>query len=222
MKHIIRMLPVCLIVLLVSSINGAHGAVVVDLFSNFGPSNSFNTTIGWGVSGSSASGGYRAQAQRFTPAVSGNLSTIQIAIGKASGSGLSNISLVADNGGFPTGTLLESFSSVPAAGNFGNSYAPRTLTSVINPLLEAGSTYWLRAEPADLTTSNAWNNNNQGDADRFGYAFSPGAWDALGPGSVPNAGAFRISATLVPEPGPALALCALVGALIVQRRRSAR
>jgi len=214
---------VCLLTMAAIDGKTARGSTVAVAYDSFGPANTFNKTVGWGVSGISSSHGYRGQAQRFTPSVDGTLNTIELAIGRASGSGLSTITVVADDNGYPTGAVLETFNSVPASGTFGNSYAPRLLTSALTPFLTANSTYWLRAEPADATTSNAWNNNSRAISDRFGFSFSPGAWDALGPDFAPDSGVFRITEVVLPEPqGASLILLLFLGAEVMLLPRPRR
>lgn len=181
------------LLLLAFGLPSLSGAPVV-VFSNYGPGDSFNTGVGWGISGSAIQPhGYRAQAQRFTPDLTANLSSIQLSLFRASGSGRSNFSLVEDADGYPTGQLLETFPNVLAS-------ARTLLTSATQPLLEAGVTYWLRAEPYDATTSSGWYYNNQGAATTFGFSFSPGVWQIMPP-PAPADGVFRVSAVPVPEPG---------------------
>ncbi len=205
--------PVWLVLLLTQAITGVPlvEAAPLIVYSNYGPGNTFDTSWGWGILGSATTSGYRAQAQRFTPSITANLSTIELSIFRSQGSGLSNVSLVQDAGGFPTGSLLESFSAVAASGTS----SPRLLNSAAHPLLQAGITYWLRLEPYDTTTVAGWYANNQGAANGFGYAFSPGAWNVLEP-PVPAEGVFRVTAVPVPEPSSA-ALAAMAGLLVFVR-----
>jgi hypothetical protein len=50
----------------------------VVVFNSFGSGNSYNSGIAWAVTGASTSYGYRGQAEFFTPAISGYLSSIQL------------------------------------------------------------------------------------------------------------------------------------------------
>ncbi len=178
--------------LLPAALTPLPGAPVV-VFSNYGPGDTYNSSVGWGINGSAIQPyGYRGQAQRFTPGITANLTSIELALFRWSGSGRSNFSLVEDAAGYPTGPVLENFSNVLSS-------AHTVLTSLAHPLLDAGTTYWLRAEPYDTTTSSGWYYNNQGASTTFGFSFSPGVWQVMPP-PAPADGVFRISATPVPEP----------------------
>src|SRR5438552_3307127 len=102
----------------------------VVVFNSFGPGNTFNTTIGWGVSGGSSSGSYRGQAEWFVPGTSGNLSSIQLAMFRGSGSGRSNFYIAQDNSGIP-GDILETYPNVLSP-NGGWPTVGRTYTLNIN------------------------------------------------------------------------------------------
>ena len=210
MNH--RKLFLCLAVLfqLAAGVAVVSGTPVV-VFSNYGPGDTFDTTFGWGINGSAIQPyGYRGQAQRFTPSITVDLSSIELSLWRYAGSGRSNISLAEDSGGYPTGSVLESFPNVLAS-------AHRVLTSVTHPLLEAGVTYWLRAEPYDSTTSSGWYGNNQGAATTFGYSFSPGVWQIMPP-PAPEDGVFRVLAEPVPEPGTWVLMAVGVGLWNVRTR----
>jgi|GEM_PF-1344263 len=185
-------------------------------FNSFGPGNTYLTTVGWGVEGASTSAGYRGQAEWFVPGVSGNLSSIQLALFRSSGSGRSNIYLAQDNGGIP-GTILESFLNVLSPGGV------LTLNSTAQSLLQAGNEYWLCAEPADSTTVSGWYYNNQSQANGFAYERSQWGWTAFGPPpAVPASGVFRVSVTPVPEPS-AVGLAGLgLGLLVFTARKFSR
>jgi hypothetical protein len=165
----------------------------VVVFNSFGPGNTYLTTVGWGVSGASTSGGYRGQAEWFVPDISGDLDTIQLAMFRSQGSGLSNIYLSGDNGGIP-GTILESFLNVFSPGGL------LTLNSTIQSFLQAGDKYWISAQPADSTTVSGWYENNQDYTPGFAFERSPGGWSAFtDTAHSPPSGVMRVSVTPVPE-----------------------
>src|SRR6266850_479269 len=84
----------------------------------------------------------------------GNVSAITLAIFRQGGSGRANFFLAQDTGGAP-GTILESYLNLLSPNGL------LTLNSSAKPLLQAGVTYWLCAEPADSTAVNGWYENNQ-------------------------------------------------------------
>jgi hypothetical protein len=163
----------------------------VVVFDSFGPGNTYLSSVVWGVSGASTSGGYRGQAEWFLPGISGNLSSVVLATFRSSGSGRSNFYLAQDNGGIP-GTILESYLNVQ-----NNPNGLLTLTSAGQPLLQAGTKYWLADEPADLTTVNGWFENNQSFTNGFAFERSQWGWQAADHAA---SGVFRVSVTPVPEP----------------------
>jgi hypothetical protein len=170
----------------------------VVVFSSFGPGNSFNINNGEGVTGASYTHGYQGISYAFTPSSTGDLSAIEIGIGHSSGSGRVNFFIAQDTGGIP-GNILENYLNVYCPGKFGQSYAPLVLTSTTQPLLEAGTTYWVCAEPADNTSVCAWNVNLNVTASE-GFENSPWSWEPAGSF---YAGAFAVNVTPVPEPSMA-------------------
>jgi len=177
---------------------GSTGLVVpalaqVVVFNSFGPGNTYGSGIVWGVSGASVSGGYRGQAEFFTPAASGYLSSILLATYHVSGSGFSNFYIAQDNGNGIPGAILESFTDVLNANS-----GLLTLTSTVRPLLQAGTEYWLCDEPAAANSYNAWYQNNQGYAPGFAFERSEWNWSAFW--GAENSGVFKVSVTPVPEP----------------------
>jgi hypothetical protein len=185
------------------------GSAPVTVFNSFGPANTYDTTVAWGVSGSATPSGYRGQAEWFVPSASGDLSTITLATYRQSGSGRSNFFVAEDNGSGP-GTILESFLNT-----VNNPDGLLTLNSALQPLLEAGLKYWLCDEPADSTTANAWFDNNQNHAPGFAFERSQWSWSAVSPPAPPS-GVFSVSVTPVPEP---TGLWLAAGLLFVWRLR---
>jgi hypothetical protein len=176
---------------LAGTIIPAPAQVVV--YNSFGPGNTYDSGIVWGVSGASTSGGYRGQAEFFTPGISGDLSSVQLATYREGGSGLSNFYIAQDNGDGTPGTILESFTSELNASGL------LTLNSTVKPLLQAGTEYWLCDEPTADNSDNGWYENNQGVANGFAYERSEWGWSAI-PAPAPDSGVFRVSVNPVPEP----------------------
>jgi hypothetical protein len=176
---------------LTGTIIPTHAQVVV--YNSFGSGNTYNSGIVWGVSGASTSAGYRGQAEFFTPGISGYLSSVQLATYQVGGSGLSNFYIAQDNGSGTPGNILESFAGVQ------NVTGLLTLNSTVNPLLQAGTEYWLCDEPTAANSSNGWYENNQGVANGFAYERSEWGWSAF-PAPAPDSGVFRVSVIPIPEP----------------------
>lgn len=177
-------------------------AVPIVVYNSFGASNSYLTSTAWGVEGGSAISGYRGQAEFFTPSVSGTLTSIQLAMFKSKGSGLCNFSVAQDNGGTP-GTILESFTDVLSPNGL------LTLTSITQPLLQAGVEYWICAEPADATTVSGWYYNNQGIANGFAFERAQWSWAPISAPYAPDSGVFSVTVNFVPDQISTAALLAL-------------
>jgi hypothetical protein len=114
-------------------------AQTVTISSTFYSNGTFNPSIGWGIV-------YPAQmAYPFTVSGTVSYAFASASLGLSEGIGTANsltISLAADAGGIP-GSLLETFTVNGALQAFPNDTAPVTVTSVLQPLLKAGSVYWL-------------------------------------------------------------------------------
>ncbi len=184
----------------------------VVVFDSFGPGNSYDATVVWGVTGASTSYGYRGQAEWFIPGMSGTLSSITLATYVKSGSGRSNFS-IADDNGYGPGTILENFLNTA-----NNPHGLLTLNSTAQPLLEAGTKYWVCDEPTDSTTVNGWYENNQNYTPGFAYERSQWSWNVMDPAYSPPSGTFRVSVTPVPEPAT-LGFLILPALLFACRRR---
>lgn len=165
-------------------------------FNSFGPGNTYSHATVWAVSGASLSGGYRGQAEFFTPSVAGYLSSFELATYRVSGSALSNFYIAQDNGSGVPGTNIESFVNVA------NITGVLTINSIVKPLLQAGTQYWLCDEPATSTSYNGWYYNNQGYDNGFAFERAEWSWAAI-PGPAPSSGVFAVQVTPIPEPSVA-------------------
>jgi hypothetical protein len=170
-----------------ASESGRNAPAETTVFNSFGPGDTCDLAVGWAVKGEA--GGYRGQAEWFVPTTSGTLSSIAVAINPFRGSGHSHYSVARDNHGIP-GTVLERFAETPNFGELNPAFTPLTLKSVQHPPLLRGVKYWLCAEPADRTTSNVWQYNNQDLASGFAFERSPWDWSFVERG--PRNGAFKV------------------------------
>jgi hypothetical protein len=131
-----------------------------------------------------------------------------------------NLSIVSDDNGRPSETVLETVAVDPTTIPVSDR-GEALFASSLQPVLAAGATYWLRVQPNALDTG-SWTNNDSycypipsGSSGTpvatRRYDLADGQWLALEPG-VLGTPAFRVEADPIPEPG-ALALLAAAGGL---------
>lgn len=139
-------------------------------YSNFGPTDSVSTFIGWALVGlQTAPAGFFADvAERFTPTVSGSLASVRLALEQTGtgGNGSYTLNLYADNAtppdssacwaaacaGTTTGTLIGTFQGKTSKQVFGATISTLSVISVSNgPKLVAGANYWFKVVPSSQT-----------------------------------------------------------------------
>ena len=176
----------------------------VSVYDSFGPGNSYNTQVSAGIWG--ASYGYNGVAFPFTPANSGYLDTVELAVCQYKGSGRANFFVAQSNSQYPyPDTIMESYLNVYCPGTYGQYNPPLVLTSGSQPLLQAGTMYFVCAEPADSTSVVAWNENNLGLNGLVALEDAPWSWGW----STEPTSAFQV--TVIPVPEPATSALALAG-----------
>jgi hypothetical protein len=99
--------------------------------------------------------------------------------------------------------------------NLQNANGLLTITSVSQPLLEAGHVYWFCDEPAAADSYNGWYQNNQGVLNGFAFERAPWDWSFVPPPG-PPCGVFSVSVAPIPE--PSILALALFGLGLVARR----
>ncbi len=175
------------------------------IYTNLGPGESWNGLDAY-VSGSFF-------GTTFTATASGTLASIKIPVESNADFAYSDsIGLYEDSSGQP-GTLLESWTvSLPPAGNI----APLTdLISLENPLLTAGTQYWLLIDAP--TVGVIWELNNQG--------LNGGLWGGTSLNEIAQSAAsnampaIQLNATAVPEPHSAMFIGFILLASAVFRSR---
>jgi hypothetical protein len=172
-------------------------------YSNFGPGNGFNNSIGWTLSTSASVIGMDfAQGEQFTSAVSGNLTMVDAALGNFFGDSTVTMSLYADAGG-SLGSFLGSQTATAVPG-----YTVAALDfSSENISLVAGQSYWLVGSAMnDGWDGWGWNNTGAG-----GMHYANGQYSSN------TQGAFDVMAT--PEPAPIAALGFGVLGFLARRRK---
>lgn len=195
------------------------GANVV--YSSFGPGDSYYSTSGYGVGKYGSSANY-TQACPFsvTDPQSYTLDSIELATALMSGLNQLNVSLMTDVAGQP-GTVLESFSFIEQLPPFDGSFHSLLVgTSVANPVLTAGATYWFVASAPDSTLA-VWCWASPEFNGPHAYNEDGGAWVLENSSQT----AFRINGTpvaaVVPVPGAVLLAGLGTGLVGWLRRRRA-
>lgn len=161
------------------------------LFDTFGPGDSYNTGSGWTL-------GYDFELQRalsfsFSDGLSYFLESISVAIAQVSGTNNLTIRLMDDSGGEP-GATIETWNLSGEMGAFGTANPPIVINSVVLPILDSDTTYWIVASVPAGDWS-AWNRSEpQVDGTVAGREGEAGAW------TVQNSylGAFRVTGNQTP------------------------
>jgi hypothetical protein len=192
------------------------------LFSNFGPGFSHNTSSGNPV-GNAFDGNDYAEGGTFMPTTSANFSSLDIALSCAfTCPDNFTVSLDANNAGIP-GAALESFIlSGASLGLLSANNPPIVLSSVLEPLLAAGTEYWVTVS-SDLNDSIAWNWNSTGDTSSEAISTDGGTTWFAPSGLTPSA--YQVngaSLSAVPEPSTLILMLLGFGLVLVVRKRIAR
>jgi hypothetical protein len=191
------------------------------IFSNLGPSKTWDTKNGYVITGATASGTPKpfAPAMSFTPTFNATLTSIELPLGLGSGTDQILVELLSDNTGKP-GSLIESFSLSPKVG-FPFPGTLMTGTSVLHPTLLAGTPYWLAALPGGSSTSGGWLLSSPLQKDSPAFSSDNGTTWTLKEFGNTNIAAFEVDGTPLPEPG-ALAFCCCIPPALLAIRRACR
>jgi hypothetical protein len=179
---------------------GVVGQAKADIiFNDYGPAYTYNLS-GWSV-GLAVENQY-STASQFTASSTGSVSQVDIGLSLTSGTNNVVVDLMTNSNGAP-GTVLESYDFVNQMGPTGSQNPPLVALSISNPLLTAGTTYWMTVFPDSRTanTSAEWNFNNQGVIGLVDQSTDNGAtWTPTGGGG--SLGAFEIFGTTPAPPTP--------------------
>ena len=197
----------CLFMLL-SPLEVAAGPIV---YSTFGPGDTFNPdpsgNHSWTIGGDSGPFGNVQDeiAASFIPSATVSLDTIRVAAFHLTGGNELDVYL---SSGSAPGAPIESFSTTGVS----NTPGILTFNSVTNPLLAAGTKYWVVMSTTPLTANDMeWSWNTIG-VDGFDYRFGgSGGWSIDSSDLTP---AFEVTAT----PEPASLLLFGTGLITVFRR----
>jgi hypothetical protein len=182
------------------------------IFTNLAPGQVPGTAccgaFGFGI-GSTA--GTVALASQFTPGASFTFTDAILPLSVNQGVATADVFLMADVGGVP-GAIMEQFVVTGLPGT--NPVDPVDMfqvNSVLNPVLQAGISYWLAVSPDGASTSSvSWRRDSTGDLNSASnLATSTGSlagpWTFVA-GGVVDRPAFEIDGTPVPEPSSLLLL----------------
>lgn len=206
-----RIAPTLALTVLISAISVPVVSAQV-LFDNFGPDNAYEVRAGWGSEQDFSTG------MVFQPSSTACLYSLHVAISSAYGS-RAWLGLYDDGGGMP-GRLLESFDLTSLMDLFGYQFDPIVLRSSAQPLLTAGTDYYL--VPYGIGDHIAvWNLNSINDIGPVVTTQDGGTtWHRR----LDLRGAFRVVGipvqNKVPEPGAwAFMVAGATGGLLLLRRR---
>ncbi len=199
----------------------AGGASADVIFTNFGAGMSYNTGLGNPV-GNDFAGDNVAEADSFIPTTNARVQSLALALScvvSCPASDNFTITLAANNGGSP-GAAIENFVFTSTLlGSLGSNNASIIATSVLDPILQHGTEYWVIVK----STPNyaiAWNLNSTGDMSPQASSTDGGATWLSPSGMTPSA--LQVNGTLIPEPSAGLLLASgLLGLAILRRLRSA-
>ena len=167
----------------------------VTIFNSFGPGHSSDCCGGWAVQ--SLFGPTFTNAQAFTPSATSPLFAIDVAIGFMINPAQFTLALVTDNGGQP-GSLIESWNLTTTFPVITCTHCFETAFSTQNPILQAGTEYWVVALPGPGIDA-LWMSNNIGAVGTSAFSLDDGkTWTVTTTGSF---AAFDVRGiTSVPEP----------------------
>jgi hypothetical protein len=182
-------------------------AAPIVVYDNFGPGQTYDTTGAYSVTGAAVPRlGQGEEALSFTPASTVTLHSLLLPLTYLTGTNSLLVSLRADAGGQPAPTALESF-TFTGLPTFFNS-AVVEADSTLDPLLQAGLTYWVTVFPGAADTGGGWLLNSTGAVGRS-FSSDGSTWTSTPTNTSPALEVLGDPAA-VPEP-PTLALLLLLG-----------
>lgn len=212
-----------LLAILILSCRPAFGTILYTSFSGGG--SGFNSVDSWQTDIE------QETAADFTPSVTQALSQIRIAVDWFQGPNSFRIFLTTNAGGVPsTGTPLEVWDTTPTINPFPSTPGIVTLTSIVNPVLTQGTTYWIILSAGDETIDDTtqshahWYLNTAGKEGvaRREREDANQSWDAWQGLPTDTKTAFDVSGTPVPEPSSIGTALIGVAALVLRYKSTRR
>lgn len=196
-------------------------ASATTIFTNFGPSLSYDTTQG-NLVGNDFAGDNLAEGDSFISSATGVFSSATLALSCVTGCPAAmnfTIDLTADSSDSP-GAIIEDFSVTGVIFDaLGNDNTPITVNSVLRPTLTNGTQYWITVS-SSVDYSISWNNNSTGDTNDQAVSTDGGATWFAPSGATPSA--LEVDGV---TPEPSTAACLAVAGLLLgwaRKRFSAR
>jgi hypothetical protein len=173
------------------------------IYTNFGPGFAYTDGNGVVVSNGSVETSVAEELPVLTSSY--DLNSIEF-VASTETPALSNsvtVGIYADNGGVPAATALESITLTGQLAPFDGTLSPvLTATSVTNPLLAAGSRYWLVMD-GPASESLVWDQNSTLTVGYLETNGTPGDWiNSPNPFASETNSVFEVDGTLVPSPTP--------------------
>jgi hypothetical protein len=166
------------------------------IFSTLGPGDTYDTSTGWTI-GYPVNDYAQGDQFSFTGATSYFLDTIELAAGHVSGTNELDVWLMSDAAGEP-GTLIEAFNFQDAMDTFGQNNPLLVGHSILRPVLNPGTNYWLIASAPNSVTWADWNLSLPSVTGSHASREGTGPWNIV---INETLGAFRVSGTPIPAPG---------------------
>jgi hypothetical protein len=197
----------------------AHASII---FTNLGAGQSYDVTQGNPV-GNDFAGDNAAQGETFTPTVTATLTSIEVALSCIVACPAIEtflISVTRDSSDAP-GAAIESYGFTDGAlPGLGNNHPLIMATSVLHPVLTAGTQYWITVS-SSVNFAISWNDNNTGDTSDQAISSDGGSTWFSPSGMTPSA--FEVDGTTsAPEPSTAIFLGSVVMLSLIVCRRSLR
>ena len=218
--------PICILLAALATLLTTDRAAQAGFeVGNLGASNTFNTKSGFNLVGPAffTGQGYGI-AVEFTvsPTAAVSFDSAELGLAYRSGTNALSVSLMANTGGIPSGTALETMSLA----NIAATPSIVTVNSTVHSVLTAGASYWLVANYGAADTNIAWMANSSGQSGHTAYRTDsiagPGSWTADSTDADPSFAVFGSYVGTVDAPPSGvlvgLGFLGMIGGRAVRRR----